>query len=136
MKFGDDEKTKYGPDRTALMNKGSEENATRKRITDERYDKMKNHNGDAMHEVIGTGYSYYGVRTTASGYNWMLKLEGGTEAGTGYYNGDYALIGNCALSFVLRGGYWSEEKGTGVFALDDNDGLPFNSNGFRPVIVV
>ena len=89
-----------------------------------------------MHEVIGTGYSYYGVKTTDT-YDWMLQLTGGTEYGTGYYNGDFALIGNCAQPFVYRGGFWGDGTYAGVFALDGRSGgEPSHNHGFRPVLVV
>ncbi len=89
-----------------------------------------------MHEVIGTGYSYYGVRTTTNSYDWMLKLEGETEYGTGYYNGDYALIGNCVQSFVYRSGYWDDGMFTGVFVFAIDGGGTGYKSGFRPVLVV
>ncbi len=135
---GNDEKTIYGPDRSRLWDKTSSENATRMKITKERHEKMKNHNGDAMHEVIGIGYSYFGKKTNED-YDWILianTSSGSFQGGTGYYNDDYALIGNCALPFVLHGGDWSNGTNAGIFALNDYNGGPSYSDGFRPVLVV
>ncbi len=111
-------------------------NSKRKSITDERYNLMKNKLGDAMHEVMGTEYSYYG-KTKSNGYAWVKTLEPTVdEYGTGFYNKDFALIGNCAKTFVLRGGYWNDEWRTGVLAFVDDTGYPNHAHAFRPVLVV
>ena len=131
---GEEEKTKY-VDINALWNLDNTHNTERMKITKERYELMKEHLGDAMYEVIGTDYSYYG-KTTAETYAWMTEVSGSSKLGTGFYNNDYALIGNCAQPFVYRGGNWIYGAGTGVFALSDDGGGPNWNRAFRPVLVV
>ena len=103
---------------------------------------MKNKLGDAMYETIGTGYSYYGKTTEENGtqavgsYQWMTSLTGTSKSGTGYYNGDSAFVGNCALPFVARGRDWGNGTGAGVFALCDVAGGPISNRAFRPVLAV
>ncbi len=107
-----------------IWNAGADGNQKRKDITDSKYNLMKNKLGDAMYETIGTGYSYYGKTTEANAsgsqaagsYQWMTSLTGTSKSGTGYYNGDYACIGNCDRPFMIRGGGWGDSTRAGVFA--------------------
>ena len=131
---GTDEKTKY-VEPGNLWNLGKEKNDERLKITKERYELMKEHLGDAMYEVIGTEYSFYG-KDTSENNNWLTEVNGDYKLGHGFYNGDYALIGNCARPFVHRGGSWFDGVGAGVFALYDGGGDPVYNLAFRPVLVV
>ncbi len=110
-------------------------NKARMDVTKVRYENMKKHLGDAMYEVIGNKYSFYG-KDQNNTYQWLTEENGNSKLGTGLYNSDYALIGNCAPPFVCRGGYWSNGAGAGVFALYDGNGGPYYSHAFRPVLVV
>ena len=103
---------------------------------------MKNKLGDAMYETIGVEYSYYGKVTIASeglnvgDYSWMKSVTGASQLGTGYYNGDYALIDNCALPFAIRGSNCGDGTYAGIFALGGSSGDPNGTVTFRPVIAV
>ena len=131
---GEDEKTEY-VEIADLWNKDKSYNSERMRITKERYEKMKEHLGDAMYEIINpNGYLYYG-KDTNNKNSWLILQNGNTNSGCGYYNNDYALIGNCALTFIYRGGYWNNVNNTGVFALLDSGGDKRWDSGFRPVLV-
>ncbi len=108
---------------------GKENNKTRKEITDDRYNLMKDKKGDAMYEVI-KDYSYYGKKNDGN-YEWG-KNETFTSAdyGRSYYNSDYALIGNTSLPFLIRGGFWWFSSGAGVFASDGDLGNAYYSYRF------
>ena len=101
--------------KNGLWGKGASENSTRKLITDDRYNLMKNIKGDAMYETINT-YSYYG-KNSSDTYAWLLTATDTTttDYGRSYYNSDYVLLGNCSLPFLLRGGYWGNGTSAGVF---------------------
>ena len=125
-----------------IWNAGAEGNETRKRITDKKYNLMKSKQGDAMYETIGTEYSYWGKTTEVSGSQaagssqWMTSLTGTSKLGTGYYNGDYVLIGHCPHTFVGRGGYWDSGDGTGVFSVHEYFGSLSEGIAFRPVLAI
>ncbi len=125
-----------------IWDAGTEGNQTRKNITDKKYNLMKNKLGDAMYETIGVEYSYYGKVTIASeglnvgDYSWMKSVTGASQLGTGYYNGDYALIDNCALPFAIRGSNCGDGTYAGIFALGGSSGDPNGTVTFRPVIAV
>ncbi len=111
-------------------------NQKRKYLTDIRYNLMINKLGDAMHEVIGTGYSFQG-KTTTNTRTWIKSVSAtASEFGTGYYNGDYALLGNCLLTFTLRGGAWYYGNGTGIFTVNDISGYQNSDITFRPVLII
>ena len=118
-----------------LWNKGPEANNIRKSITDDRYNLMRDIKGDAMYEVINT-YSYYGKQTD-NNYQWGTSLSyTGVQWGYTYYNGDFALIGNCSRPFLLRGGSWWFGTKAGVFASNGYYVYTNYNIGFRPVLVV
>lgn len=139
---GNDEKTIYGPDNSKLWDLDNSDtskitatNEIRKRITTERYNLMKSIMGDAMYEVINT-YSYYGKKANGD-RDWLIDTTStGAQYGQCYYNSDYALIGNCALPFLLRGGAWWHGSGAGVFSSNGDYGYAVSSGGFRPVLAV
>ena len=58
------------------------------------------------------------------------------QYGRTFYNDDFALIGNILYPFLLRGGYWGNVTGAGVFASDGHYGNAYGYYGFRPVVVV
>ena len=112
----------------------SNSNPTRKSITTERYNLMKNIKGDAMYEVINT-YSYFGKKTDGN-YDWLMgENYSSTQYGRSYYNDDFVLIGNCSQPFLLRGGSWWNGSYAGVFASVGDYGYTYNNVGFRPVLV-
>ena len=119
-----------------LWNKDNTANSIRKSITDDRYNLMRNIKGDAMYEVINT-YSYYGKKTDNS-YDWGFDLSYSSAQYNGrtYYNNDFALIGNCSLPFLRRGGLWWDGSSAGVFASIGDNGYAYGDVGFRPVLVV
>ena len=139
---GNDEKTIYGPDNSKLWDLDNSDtskitatNEIRKRITTERYNLMKSIMGDAMYEVINT-YSYYGKKSNGD-RDWLIDTTAtGAQYGKCYYNSDYALIGNCARPFLVRGGNWWNGSGAGVFNSDGNYGYANDYYGFRPVLAV
>lgn len=139
---GNDEKTIYGPDNSKLWDLDNSDtskitatNEIRKRITTERYNLMKSIMGDAMYEVINT-YSYYGKKSNGD-RDWLIDTTAtGAQYGKCYYNSDYALIGNCALPFLGRGGGWWDGSGAGVFSSYGSYGDAGGSVGFRPVLAV
>lgn len=140
---GNDEKTIYGPDNSKLWDLDNSDtskitatNEIRKRITTERYNLMKSIMGDAMYEVINT-YSYYGKKSNGD-RDWLIDTTAtGAQYGKCYYNSDYALIGNCALPFLERGGDWWDGSGAGVFNSDGGAyGYADLDSGFRPVLAV
>ena len=139
---GNDEKTIYGPDNSKLWDLDNSDtskitatNEIRKRITTERYNLMKSIMGDAMYEVINT-YSYYGKKSNGD-RDWLIDTTAtGAQYGKCYYNSDYALIGNCALPFLGRGGSWWNGSGAGVFYSYGDYGYAYYSDGFRPVLAV
>ena len=139
---GNDEKTIYGPDNSKLWDLDNSDtskitatNEIRKRITTERYNLMKSIMGDAMYEVINT-YSYYGKKSNGD-RDWLIDTTAtGAQYGKCYYNSDYALIGNCALPFLIRGGNWWNGSSAGVFSSDGYCGYADYNNGFRPVLAV
>ena len=139
---GNDEKTIYGPDNSKLWDLDNSDtskitatNEIRKRITTERYNLMKSIMGDAMYEVINT-YSYYGKKSNGD-RDWLIDTTAtGAQYGKCYYNSDYALIGNCALPFLIRGGGWWDGSGAGVFASIGHSGGAYYNGGFRPVLAV
>ena len=139
---GNDEKTIYGPDNSKLWDLDNSDtskitatNEIRKRITTERYNLMKSIMGDAMYEVINT-YSYYGKKTNGD-REWLIDTTSDTyQYGQCYYNSDYALIGNCARPFLIRGGRWWDGSGAGVFASYGYYGYAYYDYGFRPVLAV
>ena len=139
---GNDEKTIYGPDNSKLWDLDNSDtskitatNEIRKRITTERYNLMKSIMGDAMYEVINT-YSYYGKKANGD-RDWLIDTTAtGAQYGKCYYNGDYALIGNCALPFLARGGSWWDGSRAGVFGSYGAFGYAYVSGGFRPVLAV
>ena len=91
--------------------------------------------GDAMYEVINT-YSYYGKKANGD-RDWLIDTTAtGAQYGKCYYNGDYALIGNCAQPFLLRGGSWWNGSYAGVFNSYGDYGYADNNDGFRPVLAV
>ncbi len=105
-------------DKKGLWNKDNTFNNIRKEITDNRFNLMKNKKGDAMYEVTKEGeYSYYGKKVDNK-YEWIKDITppSETQYGSTCYNNDYALIGNCALPFLLRGGSWWNSSYAGVFA--------------------
>ena len=116
-------------DKKELWIKDSASNGIRKQITDDRYNLMKGKKGDAMYEVIKMGeYSYFGKRTDEL-YDWIKDLKtANTKYGYTVYNGDFALIGNCSLPFLLRGGSWGVGTNAGVFASNSDSG---SAAGFR-----
>ena len=63
-------------------------------------------------------------------------LQRDSSYGKCYYNGDYALIGNCAQPFLVRGGFWWNGSGAGVFYSDGGYGYADDLIGFRPVLAV
>ena len=118
-----------------FWNLNSDSNPTRKYITTDRYNLMKNIKGDAMYEVINT-YSYYGKKTDGN-YDWLMgENYSSVQYGSSYYNNDYALIGNCSHPFLIRGGYWSDGSHAGVFAFYGSYGGVYTYVGFRPVLSV
>ena len=139
---GNDEKTIYGPDNSKLWDLDNSDtskitatNEIRKRITTERYNLMKSIMGDAMYEVINT-YSYYGKKSNGD-RDWLIDTTAtGAQYGKCYYNSDYALIGNCARPFLLRGGSWWYGSYAGVFNSSGYYGYADSSDGFRPVLAV
>ena len=139
---GNDEKTIYGPDNSKLWDldnsdtsKVTATNEIRKRITTERYNLMKSIMGDAMYEVINT-YSYYGKKANGD-RDWLIDTTAtGAQYGKCYYNGDYALIGNCARPFLGRGGDWWNGSSAGVFGSGGYNGHAYYGSGFRPVLAV
>lgn len=139
---GNDEKTIYGPDNSKLWDLDNSDtskitatNEIRKRITTERYNLMKSIMGDAMYEVINT-YSYYGKKANGD-RDWLIDTTAtGAQYGKCYYNGDYALIGNCAQPFLVRGGHWWNGSGAGVFNSGGHSGGADCGSGFRPVLAV
>ena len=46
------------------------------------------------------------------------------------------LIGTFVRPFLYRGGGWGSGAGSGVFGTGGSDGYAYNSNGFRPVVVL
>ena len=139
---GNDEKTIYGPDNSKLWDLDNSDtskitatNEIRKRITTERYNLMKSIMGDAMYEVINT-YSYYGKKSNGD-RDWLIDTTAtGAQYGKCYYNSDYALIGNCALPFLVRGGSWWYGSYAGVFYSSGDYGHANDDFGFRPVLAV
>ena len=122
--------------KNGLWGKGASENSTRKLITDDRYNLMKNIKGDAMYETINT-YSYYG-KNSSDTYAWLLTATDTTttDYGRSYYNRDYGLLGNCSLPFLSRGGSWGNGTFAGVFVCYGTNGYAYDLNGFRPVLAV
>ena len=121
-----------------LWDEPKESNSKRKRITDARYNLMSNKYGDAMYEVIRPNeYSYFGKRQDGR-YDWIKDdCPSSTQYGNTAYNNDFALIGNCAPSFLVRGGVWWDDTRAGVFASDSNyGGSALLTVVFRPVLVV
>lgn len=129
-------------------NRTTDGNAKLAKAAYERVKLMKTHKGDAMYEVINT-FSYYGYNKTNSGNGWLkatydtdgtvkatndTKTAGADIYGTGYYDGDYALIGTYVTLFVKRGGGWNDGAGAGVFGAGGSVGGTDNNHGFRPAI--
>ena len=100
---------------------------------------MGSHIGDAGYEIIkDNNYSYYGINND-NGYSWIdiaHDTANGNEVKSGYYNGDYALIGHCESCFLDRGGGWFDNNGAGVFTWGSSRGDGTFRNSFRPVLVV
>ncbi len=130
-----DEIGNYKETGTSLGNLDKSYNKDRIEVTKVRYENMKKNLGDAMYEVIGTEYSFLG-KNTSGNESWLTKVDGDYSLGYGFYNRDYALIGNCAQPFVFRGGNWVDGNGSGVFTLSGVDGGSYYNRAFRPVLVV
>ena len=121
--------------KNGLWGKGASENSTRKLITDDRYNLMKNIKGDAMYETINT-YSYYGINSSNK-YEWLLTAtDTSANFGRSYYNIDLSLLGNCEFTFLVRGGIWANGFNAGVFHCMCLDGATSNYYGFRPTLIV
>lgn len=116
-----------------LWNKDASENSTRKSITDDRYNLMKNIKGDAMYEITNI-YSYYG-KDSSNNYTW---IEITTDMSQNY-NSDFARIGNTSIPFLGRGGYWANKDSAGIFAFY-GFGANYNAAtsfiGFRPTLTI
>lgn len=116
-----------------LWNKDASENSTRKSITDDRYNLMKNIKGDAMYEITNI-YSYYG-KDSNNKYTWIEIPTGMSQN----YNSDFARIGNTSLPFIGRGGYWANNDSAGIFAFY-GFGANYNAAtsfiGFRPTLTI
>ncbi len=105
-------------DKNGLWNKDNTFNNIRKEITDNRFNLMESKKGDSMYEVIKEGeYSYFGKKAD-NNYDWIKDITPPSDKqyGTTCYNNDYALIGNCDLPFLVRGGVWWHSTYAGVFA--------------------
>ncbi len=112
-------------DRKGLWDKDNTFNNIRKEITDNRFNLMKNKKGDVLYEVIKAGeYSYFGKKAD-NNYEWKKDVTPPSVIpyGSTCYNKDYALIGNCAQSFLLRGGGWGDGNYAGVFASHGSRGV-------------
>lgn len=125
--------------KSGLWEKNSEYNNVRKDIAKERLNKMKQISKySAMYEVLDEeNYSYYGKKTNEE-YDWIRDLVSvNRKYGNGYYNNDFSMIGNCNYVFVLRGGAYHKNSGSGIFAYLDMDGGVTQEGfhaGYRPVI--
>ena len=147
---GEEEKkvTKIGPTwrNIDIWNGDGSEEANKKRmdIAKEKYNLMSKKTdgtsriGDGLYEVI-KDYSYWGKFTdnVTMGSIQNGKTTATKESyGSGYYNKDFTLIGNCPQGFTRRGGTAGSDVLAGVFTLIDDDGGAYWIIGFRPVAVV
>ena len=85
-------------------NKNAEKyNAARMRITQETYEKMKNHKGEGMYET-SSSFGFYGIGTDGNGnksWNWFTTLADATANRVTYgrtWNGDLNLIRSCVYT--------------------------------------
>ena len=58
----------------------------------------------------------------------------GNSSNSSWY-GDYSNFPSTSAPFFLRGGYYSDSTGAGVFAFNDNGGNSYSIRSFRPVLV-
>ena len=134
-----EDEIEYSKSEENLWNKDRTYNNERKKVTDLRYDLMKNIKGDAMYEIIRE-YSYYGKVANDSNketYAWLVDVDDTTTTyGKSYFNSDNVLIGICSRPFLIRGGNWWGGTLAGVFASSGGSGGEGYYLGFRPSVIV
>ena len=134
-----EDEIEYSKSEENLWNKDRTYNNERKKVTDLRYDLMKNIKGDAMYEIIRE-YSYYGKVANDSNketYAWLVYVDDTTTTyGKSYFNSDNVLIGICSRPFLIRGGNWWGGTLAGVFASSGGSGGEGYYLGFRPSVIV
>ena len=114
----------------------------RRRITEYTYNNMEKHKGIGVNEV-SSEFSFYApqlkIDSNIQGWRWFKTIQEaikGTENYSKTWDNDYVLIGNSAISFVIRGGGCYDDLGAGVLNSYFNNGYGFHFLGFRSVIVV
>ncbi|MEG1363358.1 MAG: hypothetical protein RSC92_02830, partial [Clostridia bacterium] len=113
----------------ALWSKDNTYNPVRKRLTNATYTFMANNKGDGIYETIEDGnYSYMGKP-----WNWINNKTGTAGVQTNW-DSDYTLLGHTSLPFFVRGNFYNENSGAGVWSAYAVYGHAYNYYGFRPVL--
>ncbi|MEG1204410.1 MAG: hypothetical protein RSE00_03990, partial [Clostridia bacterium] len=72
--------------------------------------------GDGIYETIEEGnYSYYGSDSASTPSNNWIKNKDDTESTSSNWDNDYSLLAHSSLPFFLRGGFFFNDSGAGVF---------------------
>jgi hypothetical protein len=108
-------------------------NTIRKTLTDATYEKMINRKGDAIYET-SNGVSYFGKNTNGN-YIWLINAADTVQGFARSWNDDYQLRGHGNMPWVVRGGRFNNDTGSGTLALGADPGNISVYIGFRPVLV-
>ena len=111
-------------------------NVFKKKISDGRYNLSSSNLGDGIFENTNLGeYSFWGKKTNNESA-WIKSItDTQITYGNTVYNSDIALLGNTVLTFLVRGGDFSDNKYAGIFGYGNANGGAVFYRGFRPVIV-
>ena len=78
---------------------------------------------------------YLGKKSTTHGFGDAVLETSTTGSGSTSWNGDFSYCPYTSAPFFLRGGYYGDTSGAGVFAFGSNVGDPWFHYGFRSVLV-
>ncbi len=102
-------------------------------LTEKTWNKLEKVKGIGMNEVGGS-WSYQGL--VGTGIGWKVNT-GDTKATYGKaWNSDYVMIGSANTPFLHRGGCCTSGAGAGVLFSSADGGHAYNSNGFRPALIL
>ena len=104
---------------------------------------MAKHKGIGVNEV-SSSFSFYapyspGTANNSQPWGWfttVAEATAGTQKLATTWDNDYVLIGHLAVPFVTRGGYCYYGSAAGVLSSNITNGSPYDSSGFRAVLVV
>ncbi len=113
--------------------KDAESEQKRHELTEVTWNNLAEKKGIGMNEV-GESWSYRGLVGTI--IDWKVKTEDTAHTYGKAWNGDYVMIGGGGSSFLHRGGCCTEKAGAGVSNSSVDGGHAYNSNGFRPAIIL